>query len=80
MMPISPRHLFVATNNINMENQLRQSFSDGVLSDHINHVVVAQAAKYVYGVDSSMVPFVEQRLGKYPPQFIAQGAQQISRP
>lgn len=74
MMPISSRALFVATNTSLKLTQLRQALHEGSLLDHINHTVAAQAQKFVYFCDDSQLSFIEERLGRYAPQFIASAA------
>jgi hypothetical protein len=70
IIPISPRALFLAANNPRKLNQLQNALMDGALTDHVNHTVAAQAQKFVYFVDGSLLSFVEDRLGRYPAQFI----------
>jgi hypothetical protein len=66
ILPISPWHLFLAVNSVEMEQELRISLADGYLFEHINHAVVSQAQKYVYATDSSLLAFVEARLRQKP--------------
>jgi len=71
IMPISPRALFVAVNTLLKLTQLQQALREGTLLDHVNHTVAAQAQKFVYFHDDSQLGFIQDRLGKYPVQFIA---------
>jgi hypothetical protein len=71
IMPISPRMLFVAVNTPSKLECLRQALREGTLLDHVNHTVAAQAQRFVYFCDDSQLPFIEDRLGLYPAQFIA---------
>jgi Protein of unknown function (DUF4238) len=64
LIPISPSHLFVATNNLEIERKIRAVWNsrDGV--PLINDRVASQARAYVYGSDHSQLTFVEKRLGR----------------
>lgn len=63
LMPISPFHLFVATNNIETELKIRAIWKsrNGVAA--VNDRVASQARKYVYGTDDKQLAFVSRRLG-----------------
>jgi Protein of unknown function (DUF4238) len=78
IMPISPRALFIATKTSVKLTLLRQALYEGTLLDHVNHIVAAQARKYVYFCDDSQLPFIEDRLGRYPAQFIASTQSSLS--
>jgi hypothetical protein len=78
MMPISPRALFIATHTSLKLTQLRRAMYEGTLLDHVNHTVAAQAQKFVYFCDDSQLSFIEDRLGRYPPQFIASAQSTLS--
>jgi uncharacterized protein DUF4238 len=70
VLPISSRAIFIATNtSLNLEH-LKTALSDGSLIDHVYHIVVAQAQKYVYFVDDSRLSYVEGQLGISRPSFI----------
>lgn len=62
-LPIGPRMLFVATNNIQTENMIR-TIDPEILIAQVNHRVASQARKYVYGCDDRQLRFVENRLGR----------------
>jgi hypothetical protein len=62
-LPIGPRMLFVATNNIKTENMIR-TIDPGILMAQVNHRVTSQARRYVYGKDNEQLRFVENRLGR----------------
>jgi hypothetical protein len=63
LIPISPRHVFVATNNIEMENSIRKVWNDGQLIQQINERVANQSRKYVWGLSDAQLSFVSTRLG-----------------
>lgn len=63
VMPIAPHTIFVATNNIEMENEIRRvAPSDFV--EAVNNQVTLRARKYVYGQDDSQLRFVANRFGR----------------
>jgi len=62
-LPIGPRMLFLATNNIQTENMIR-TIDPRILMAQVNHRVASQARKYVYGCDNRQLRFVENRLGR----------------
>jgi hypothetical protein len=62
-LPLGPRMLFVACNNIETENMIR-TIDPGILMAQINDRVASQARKYVYGADNKQLRFVENRLGR----------------
>lgn len=62
-LPIGPRTLFIATNNIETEQMIR-TIDPGILMAQINDRVASQARKYVYGNDNRQLRFVENRLGR----------------
>lgn len=66
LLPIGPCMLFVATNNVEIENSIR-SIDPGVLITQVNHRVASQARRHVYGADNTQVRFVENRLGRMWP-------------
>jgi hypothetical protein len=63
IMPISPFHVFVATNNVETENHIRTVWKTGDAIAQINDRVASQARKYVYGTDDTQLSFVSKRLG-----------------
>ena len=63
IMPISPFHLFVATNNLETESYIRAVWGSRDAIAQINNRVASQAIKYVYGTDDKQLPFVSKRLG-----------------
>jgi hypothetical protein len=67
VIPLTPRHMFLAVNNVEMEAQLRIALDRGDLYEHINNMVVSQAHKYVYATDDTLLPFVEAHLRKRTP-------------
>ena len=63
MLPISPTQLFVALNNIEMENRLR--YADlRRLVNQVNDLITRQAQRFVYSIDERQLRFVENRLGR----------------
>jgi hypothetical protein len=67
LIPISPFHLFVATNNIETEMKVRAVWKNGHAMAAVNDRIASQARKYVYGKDDKQLLFVSKRLGrKYP--------------
>lgn len=62
-LPLGPRMLFVACNNIETENMIK-TIDPGILMAQINDRVASQARKYVYGADNKHLRFVENRLGR----------------
>lgn len=65
-LPIGPRMLFIATNNIETENKIR-TIDAGSMIAQINDRVASQARRYVYGFDNKQLRFVENRLGRKLP-------------
>jgi hypothetical protein len=63
IMPISPVHIFVATNNIEKENEIRAVWKGGKAIEQVNERVACQSRKYVYGTDDEQLAFVSKRLG-----------------
>ena len=63
IMPISPSHVFVATNNLETESHIRAAWESRQAIAQINDRVASQAIKYVYGTDDKQLPFVSKRLG-----------------
>ena len=63
VLPIGPRKLFIATNNIETENKIR-TFDATTMMTQVNHRIASQARKYVYGADDKQLRFVENRLGR----------------
>jgi hypothetical protein len=63
ILPISPRHVFVATNNVKMENFIRDVMHRRQLIQQINERVTRQSRKFVYGYDDAQLAFLSKRLG-----------------
>jgi Protein of unknown function (DUF4238) len=63
IMPISPFHIFVATNNIETELNIRNVSRNGKAIAQINDRVALQSRKYVWGTDDTQLTFVARRLG-----------------
>jgi hypothetical protein len=64
IMPISPFHIFVATNSVKTESNIRTAWKTGAFIPQINNRVACQSRKYVYGRDDAQLSFVSKRLGK----------------
>lgn len=62
VMPLSPRHLFIAANTEAMCRELKAL--GGNLVHRMNDRIVRQARKFVFGTDDSQHRFVENRLGE----------------
>jgi hypothetical protein len=63
IIPISPFRIFVATNNVETEMQIRAVWKTRNGAAAINDRVASQARKYVYGTDDKQLAFVSKRLG-----------------
>jgi Protein of unknown function (DUF4238) len=63
IIPISPRHVFVATNNSETENYIRGVWRNRQLIQQVNERVALQSRKYVYGYSDAQLSFVSSRLG-----------------
>jgi len=63
ILPISPLHAFVATNNIETENYIRNVWTNRQAIPQINDKVASQSRKYVYAYDDTQLSFVSKRLG-----------------
>jgi hypothetical protein len=66
VLPISPRHLFIATKN-EETFQAISSMPTEQLAKAVNNQVAQQAHKFVYGTDDRQLRFVANRLGKRMP-------------
>lgn len=64
ILPMSPFHAFVATNNVETEEQIRGLWKAGTAFAQINERVACQSRKYVWGSDDSQLRFVSKRLGR----------------
>jgi hypothetical protein len=62
-LPISPKHVFVATNNLRTENYIRSIMQRSQMIEQINERVARQSHKYVFGFDDAQLRFVSRRLG-----------------
>ena len=63
IIPISPRHVFIATNNQDTENYIRSVWRNRQLVQQVNERVALQSRKYVYGYSDAQLSFVSSRLG-----------------
>lgn len=64
LIPISPRHVFVTTNNVDTENYVRGVWNNRQLIQQINERVSLQSRKYVWGTSDAQLSFVSKRLGQ----------------
>jgi hypothetical protein len=64
LLPISPRHVFIATNTPDVERYIQLLFVKDDLFHKINERVALQSHKYVYGFDDAQFDFVAPRLGQ----------------
>jgi hypothetical protein len=64
VMPLSPDHIFVASNSAQTTSKLRAMARNGSLASTLNDRMARQARKYVYGSDDQQLGFVENRLGQ----------------
>ena len=64
ILPISPFHVFFATNTADMERYIEHVFAKGQMIQQVNERVALQARKYVYGLSDQQFNFVAVRLGK----------------
>ena len=74
-IPISPFHLFVATNSFETEKKVRAVWESGRAVEIVNDRVASQARKYVYGTDDKQLTFVSERLGR---KYIADPTENLS--
>lgn len=63
ILPISPHHVFVATNNAKTENYIRDVMYRKQMVEQINDRVAKQSYRYVYGFSDAQLTFVSARLG-----------------
>jgi hypothetical protein len=64
ILPISPFHVFFATNTADMERYIERVFAEGQMIQQVNERVALQARKYVYGLSDQQFNFVAARFGK----------------
>jgi hypothetical protein len=67
ILPLSPRHVFVATNSRETDRGLQRAKPEHLARD-INARIVAQAKKHVYGTSNHHKRFVENRLAPLAPR------------
>jgi hypothetical protein len=75
IIPISPFHIFVATNNIDTERKVRAVWNSGRAAAVINDRIASQARSYVYGTNDRQLSFVSKRLGL---KYIADPAESLT--
>lgn len=64
LIPISPRHIFVATNNVDTENYVRGVWNNRQLIQQVNERIALQSRRYVWGLSDAQLPFVAKRLSQ----------------
>ncbi len=64
VMPISPTHVFIATNTTEVANKIKALSTNGQIVHILNDKIVRQARKFTYATDRSQVRFVDNRLGE----------------
>jgi hypothetical protein len=64
ILPISPLHVFFATNTADTERYIENVFARGQMIQQVNERVTLQARRYVYGLSDQQLNFVAARLGK----------------
>jgi hypothetical protein len=63
MLPISPNHLFITTNNQQTERQIQTLWHKRRIIRDINNLVVCQSRKLAFGTNDAQFDFVSTRLG-----------------
>jgi hypothetical protein len=63
-IPISPHHVFVATNTLETENYVRSVWNNKQMLPQVNDRVASQSRKYVWGFSDAQLSFVTPRLGR----------------
>jgi hypothetical protein len=63
VMPVSPKHIFIAAKNEKTAGEIHRLARDGTLVLALNDRVVRQARKYVYATDDQQLRFIANRLG-----------------
>jgi hypothetical protein len=64
IIPLSPRHVFIATGNVQTENYIRTVWHNRQLIQQINDRVALQSRKFIYGYSDAQLSFVSSRLGQ----------------
>ena len=67
VIPLSPTHLFIATNTTDEANKIKSLAKNGQIVSIMNDRIVRQARKFVYATDDSQLRFIENRLGQKIP-------------
>ena len=63
ILPISPEHVFVATNNASAEREIMEIARARQLIPQLNDRIARQSRKFVYAYDESQFRFVSKRIG-----------------
>ena len=63
ILPISPYHVFVATNNESTESLIKKIAEAKDLIPQVNDRICRQSRKFVYGFDESQFRFISKRIG-----------------
>lgn len=64
VMPLSPRHVWIATNRDEETSKIKAMSRTGELALRMNDRIVRQARKFVFGTHHSQLRFIERRLGE----------------
>ncbi len=64
VMPLSPRHIFIATNTDEEAAKIKALFLSHKLAQRLNDRIVRQARKFVYSTNADQLRFIEKRLGE----------------
>ena len=68
-LPIGPRTLFLASNDLTLADRVSRGDHTKAVK-MMNKTVVGQAREFVWGMDDSQLPFVEKRMGTAPERVI----------
>jgi hypothetical protein len=63
IVPIWPKHVFVATNNVRTENYIREIMQQKQMIEQINERVARQSHKYVFGFSDAQLRLYPGGLG-----------------
>lgn len=71
MLPIGPKRLFVAVNNLETQRRIEARYPDEQVTG-INRLIAGRALKYVYATSDTQLAFVTEHFGKYPRKSLFQ--------
>jgi hypothetical protein len=64
VMPLSPRHIFIAANTDSEAQRIMRLSRNGELAYRMNDRIARQARKFVYATDATQLRFIDNRLGE----------------